>query len=412
MELDQVKEITKSLEAAKTELNKQQTELKEAHRIAMDAVAKATEMSADNKANIDTALTKANETGGQVKELAQRLDDAIKTMKEAPVGPITLRMELQKSVEAQKEAYDRIIKREGAGKLKLTTKAINDMAASVTLLPNRYSVDSTVSLTRQPLRVRDLLTVVPITTDSVRYAVQNVRNNQAKIVAEGTAKPYSNYAWTEATANVEVIAHLSKLTLQAIADVPRLVSEVEQEMRYGLSLFEEQELLNGDGTTGHLSGLMHNATAYALPAGADSSLVINQLDRLRMAQLQLQLAYAVPSGQVLNPVDVANIELVRRDPDRGGGYIFGNPDSQRSTVTLWGVPTVQSPSMAVGNFLMGDFGLAASLYQREGVSALISTENADDFEKNLATMRVEERLGLAVRRTWALVKGLVGSEGS
>lgn len=412
MELDEIKEITKSLEAAKSSLTKQQDELKEAHRVAMDAVSKATEMSKDNKENIDKALTKANETGGQVTELAQKLDDAIKAMKAAPQGPVTLRMELQKSVEGQREAYDRIVKREGAGKLKLISKAINDMAASVTLLPNRYTVDSTVSLTRQPLRVRDLLTIVPVTTDSIRYAVQNVRNNQAKIVAEGTAKPYSNYAWTEATANVEVIAHLSKLTLQAIADVPRLVAEVEQEMRYGLSLYEEQELLNGDGSTGHLNGLLHNATAYAVPAGADTSLILNPIDRLRIAQLQLQLNYAVPSGQVLNPVDVANIDLIRRDPDRGGGYLFGNPNSPSAVNGLWGVQTVESPSMGVGNFLIGDFGLAASLYQREGVSALISTENADDFEKNLATMRVEERLGLAVRRPWALVKGALGSEGS
>lgn len=413
MELDEVKEITKSLEAAKTGLEKQQNELKEAHRVAMDAVLKATEMSKDNKDNIDKALTKANETGGQVTELAQRLDEAIKAMKAAPAGPMTLRMELQKSVEGQKEVYDRIVKREGAGKLKLISKAINDMAASVTLLPNRYTVDSTVSLTQQPLRIRDLLTIVPVTTDSVRYAVQNIRNNAVAIVAEGTSKPYSNYAWTEATANVEVIAHLSKLTLQAISDVPRLVAEVEAEMRYGLALFEEQELLNGNGSTGHLNGLMHNATPYLVPVGVDTTLILNQLDRLRVAQLQLQLNYAVPSGQVLNPVDVANIEMVRRDADtKHGGYIFGNPDAPRNTVTLWGVPTVQSPSMAVNNFLIGDFGLAASLYQREGVSALISTENADDFEKNLATMRVEERLGLAVRRPWALIKGTVVNEGS
>jgi HK97 family phage major capsid protein len=412
MELDQVKEITKSLEEAKTSLRKQQDELKEAHTLAMKAVEDAKSLSTDQKRNIDEALTKANETGGQVKELAQRLDEALKVLKEAPKGPLTMRMELQKSIEAQKDAYDRIVKREGAGKLKVVAKAINDMAASVTLLPNRYSVDSTVSLTRQPLRIRDLLTIVPVTTDSIRYAVQNVRVNNARIVAEGTAKPYSNYAWTEATANVEVIAHLAKMTLQAIADVPRLVAEIEQEMRYGLALTEEQELLNGDGTTGHLNGLMHNATAYSAPAGVDSSLVLTPIDRLRIAQLQLQLVFAVPNAQVLNPVDVANIDLIRRDPDRGGGYVFGNPNSPSAVNQLWGVPTVQSPSMAVGNFLMGDFGLAASLYQREAVSALISTENADDFEKNLATMRVEERLGLAVRRPWALVKGAVGSEGS
>lgn len=410
MELAEAKELVAKLDSATTALRKEQSELKEAHTIAMKAAEEGKTLVGDTKANVDKAISSANEAGAQVKELAQKLDDAIKKMKEGPTRAPTMREELAKSVTDQKDAYDRIIKREGAGKLRIVSKAIN-MAATVALVPGPY-VDSTVSLSRRPLRIRDLLTIVPVLTDSIRYAVQSTRTNSAAIVAEGAAKPYSNYAWTEETANVEVIAHLSKLTLQAIADVPRLVAEVESEMRFGLAFVEEVELLNGDGTTGHLDGLMHNATAYAVPAGSDASLILNPMDRLRVALLQLHLAFVQPDGQVLNPIDMMNIELERRDPDRSGGYIFGNPANDNGIKTLWGVPVVETPAMAVGNFLSGDFKQAANLYQREGVTALISTENADDFEKNLATMRVEERIGLAVRRTYALVKGAVGSEGS
>jgi HK97 family phage major capsid protein len=418
MELAEVQDIAKKLSDTNAELRKQQTELVEAHKITMKAVEDVKTLDKTHADNIDKALTKANETGLQVKELAQQLDEALKKMKEAPVGPVTLKMELSKSMEsdANKAMQQRIANREGPGSLRLTAKATIGMAATATIAARPYT-DDIVNLTRQPLRIRDLLPVVPVVTESIRYAVQNVRNNNAAIVAEGASKPYSDYGWTEATMIVQVIAHLAKLSLQAIADVPRLVAEVENEMRYGLGLKEESELLNGTSTTaggqaGHFNGLLANATQFAMPAGVDTSLVINQLDRLRIAQLVLQLAYAPADGQVLNPIDVANLELVRRDPDRGGGYIFGNPDQQRSIVTLWGVPTVQTPAMAVGNYLMGNFAIAATIYQREGVTALISTENADDFEKNLATMRVEERLGLAVRRPWALVKGALGSEGS
>ena len=39
------------------------------------------------------------------------------------------------------------------------------------------------------------------------------------------------------------------------------------------------------------------------------------------------------------------------------------------------------------------------------VEVLISTENVDDFEKNLATMRAEERVAIAVKRPTAFTKG-------
>lgn len=413
MELDQLKEVTKQLSDAKTELKKQQDELKEAHRIAMDAVSKAQEMSKDTGTNIDKAMAAATESGTQVRELAQKLDDAIKVMKEGPTTKSTsLRSRLQKAVDeivGGKEALERMSK--GSGSARLKVASIDRVAtAGLTLVPY---IDDLVSLTRMPLTIRQLLNVVPVNTDSIKYGVQSTRTNNAKTVLEGTAKPYSTYAWTSATATVEVIAHLAKLTLQAIADAPRLVAEVESEMRFGLALEEERQLLKGGGASvNELDGLWRNATEYATPAGVDTSLLLNEVDRLRMVLLQLQLVYASPNGLVLNPVDIANIELIRRDTGTTngstGGYIFGNPDQPRQFPTLWGVPLVSSPAMSTNEFLAGAFDIAANLYQREGVEVLISTENADDFEKNLATMRCEERLGLAVRRPWALVKGKMG----
>jgi HK97 family phage major capsid protein len=75
---------------------------------------------------------------------------------------------------------------------------------------------------------------------------------------------------------------------------------------------------------------------------------------------------------------------------------------------LWGLPVVDTPAMAVDSFLVGAFRFGATLYDRMGVEILISTENADDFEKNLATMRAEERIALAVKRPASFVVGDFG----
>ena len=421
MEAEDIKTLTKELGEAKAKLEKQQGELQEAHKIAMKAVEDAKSLNKDQGENIDRALKDTNETGLQVKELAQQVAEVIKTMKEGPKGqPTTLRSRLQKAVDEvtdSKALLEKMSKGSGSMRIKTVANVDRTATAGLTLVPY---IDDLVSLTRQPLTIRALLNVIPVNTDSIKYGVQSTRTNNAATVPEGTQKPYSTYAWTSATAGVEVIAHLAKMTLQAIADAPRLVAEIEAEMRFGLALEEERQILLGRGATvNELDGLWRNATEYLTPTGANTGLILNEVDRLRMALLQLQLAYAAPNGIVLNPTDIANIELIRRDTGttggatNTGGYIFGNPDKAGAIPTLWGVPLVSSPALTVGSFLTGAFDIAANLYQREGVEVLISTENANDFELNLATMRCELREGLAVRRPWALVKGLLGTtEGS
>lgn len=58
-----------------------------------------------------------------------------------------------------------------------------------------------------------------------------------------------------------------------------------------------------------------------------------------------------------------------------------------------------------GKFLTGSFAYGAQLFDREDANVVISTENADDFEKNMITIRCEERLALAVKRPEAFIYG-------
>lgn len=58
-----------------------------------------------------------------------------------------------------------------------------------------------------------------------------------------------------------------------------------------------------------------------------------------------------------------------------------------------------------GKFLTGAFQTGAQLFDREDANVVISTENADDFEKNLISIRCEERLALAVKRPEAFIYG-------
>jgi HK97 family phage major capsid protein len=66
---------------------------------------------------------------------------------------------------------------------------------------------------------------------------------------------------------------------------------------------------------------------------------------------------------------------------------------------------VDTQAMTVDKFLVGAFNLGAQIFDREAVNVEVSTEDSDNFRKNLVTILCEERLALAVYRPEAFVKG-------
>jgi HK97 family phage major capsid protein len=113
------------------------------------------------------------------------------------------------------------------------------------------------------------------------------------------------------------IAHMFKASKQILDDFAQLQSTIDAEMRYGLKYAEESEILFGDGTGVHLHGIVPQAEAYSAAFEPDA---MTQIDQLRLAMLQSQLARLPASGHVLHFTDWAKIELTK---DTLGRYIIG-----------------------------------------------------------------------------------------
>ncbi|WP_075208488.1 phage major capsid protein [Klebsiella michiganensis] len=151
-------------------------------------------------------------------------------------------------------------------------------------------------------------------------------------------------------------------------------------------------------------GILPQATEFA-PALTLSN--ATPIDRLRLAVLQAVLAEYPASGFVLNPIDWAGIELTK---DNEGRYIIAQPVNG-GVPRIWGLPVVETQAMVQNNFLTGAFNMAAQIFDRMDIEVLLSTENEDDFIKNMVTIRAEERLALAVYRPEAFVTGNVTASG-
>ncbi|HKS13899.1 MAG TPA: phage major capsid protein, partial [Pseudomonas sp.] len=255
------------------------------------------------------------------------------------------------------------------------------------------------------LTIRDL--VAPGNTDSnaVEYVRETGFTNNAAIVGEGMAKPYSDLKFALENANVRTIAHLFKGSRQILDDASALQSYIDARARYGLLLAEEAQLLYGNGTGNNLKGIIPQAQAYSAPAGVVVE-AAQRIDRIRLALLQAMLAEFPATGVVLNPIDWAAIELLK---DAEGRYIIGKPQ-EGTAPRLWNLPVVETQAIVQDQFLVGAFSLAAQIYDRMGIEVLVSTENDKDFENNMVTIRAEERLAFAVYRPEAFVTGPLTGE--
>ncbi|WP_024898784.1 phage major capsid protein [Brucella rhizosphaerae] len=293
------------------------------------------------------------------------------------------------------------------GSIKVTADRAAITSANTTVGAGRSQGTSLVPGARVPgifglpertLTIRDLVLPGQTSSSSIEYVKETGYTNNAAPVAETTAKPYSDLTFDMTSAPVRTIAHLFKASRQILDDAPALRSYIDGRARYGLRFAEENQLLNGSGTGQNIHGLVPQATefspAFTLPGATG-------IDRLRLAILQVVLAEYPATAFVLNPIDWTKIELTK---DAGGNYIIGNPQGSL-TPTLWNLPVVSTQAMAAGEFLTGAFSFAAQIFDRLDIEVLLSSENVDDFEKNMFTIRAEERLAFAVYRPESFVTG-------
>jgi len=389
-----IKQLSRDLKAATDEVQNFAREAKE-------RLDRGEQLSRDAKEKADEALVKFNELSATITEIEQKLarrgdPDAEKARK--TVGAQVVE---DASVKAFCERPP------SKGSVRFETKAIitslttdADGSAGDLIIPDRQA--GIVAPPERRMTVRDLITPGRTASNAIQFVQETGFTNNAAPTAETAQKPQSDIKFDLKTLPVATIAHWVQASKQILSDAPMLQSYIDGRLRYGLAYVEELQLLKGDGTGANLLGLIPQATAYAAPGGLVADTMI---DQLRYAMLQAVLAEYPATGHVLNPIDWARIETLKNDI---GEYIIGNA-ADGAAPRLWRLPVVETPAMTVDKFLTGAFKLAAQLFDREDASVEISTEDRDNFIKNLATIRAEERIGLAVYRPEALIYGDFGN---
>lgn len=251
-----------------------------------------------------------------------------------------------------------------------------------------------------PQTVLDLVTGGTTGSDTVEFyqEVEADRVNAADPVGEATAtggasglKPESAVRFIKVSNPVKTIATWIPITRKALADVGQIRTILDAYLLQFLRETLEDEVLNGDGTGEHLTGIRTTASATQ---AFDTDVFVTS----RKGLTQIRLNKVQPTGFVFNPVDVETIDLTQD----GNGRYYGQGPFGIGPRTLWGLPVAESPSQPAGEGLLGDFRQAI-LYDREQASVQTGTIN-DQFVRNMLTLLAELRAALAIQRATAFRK--------
>lgn len=251
----------------------------------------------------------------------------------------------------------------------------------------------------RPLTIRQLVTVIPVTSDAIEYVKEASRTSNAASVDEATAltgstgtKPEGGLAFSLVVDTVHTIAEWVPATKRILADATGLRAYIDQYLTDDLSIELEDQMINGGGGS-DFTGIL-NAGVGTVTSGGD-----NNLDRIRIAKRVIQVSGRTNATAVVaNPEDAADFETIKAST--AGTYLGGGPFGTSFT-TIWGIPLVESEAIAAGHALVGDFRRAV-LFDREDVTISVGTVN-DDFIRNLVRVLAEMRAAFGVLRPGAFV---------
>jgi len=381
-----------AIKTAKDELNKRYDEAKAAGANA-----------ADLKLEMERAIKRLDAVEGAMSRGNAYMDEAIKSIGEQFIADENIKNFASKpghkgSSAMKLKSFMEFPEFHPGVKATITSAAVGSSTPGI-LVPQR--IPGIVRPGVQRIRVRDLMPRFTTDNNAVEFVKENAFTNTASPVAETVSKPESSLTFTIDSVTVKTLAHWVPLAKQVMADLPVLQSYVNQRLLEGLKDVEDAELVSGDGTGQHLSGLVTEATAYATARNQASDTLIDKINHM-ISQIEDVLHAA--DGIIMHPAKWRQIQLLKTEEGgtNKGSYLLGGPAGDAMPM-LWGLPVATTTACPFASVFVGAFQPYTAVWDRMAAQVALSTEHADYFVKNMVAILAEERLAFTVTRSDAVV---------
>jgi HK97 family phage major capsid protein len=373
---------------------------------ALDAHMKAVEQAVEKyEGQVKDAGTASNEAKAAVQKLSEDFKSELAKMNAAMIdiaqkstAPIDTKGKPVSAAEEFVKSEEFKAFKDGGRSSRARIEVKNTILADNTTTTWFDQIPGVVPGAFLPLNVYRSLPQFQTGTDSVVLMREASFTNNARGQTEGNEKAQSAITFNKYNVAIETIAHWLKVSKQLLADSPAVVSYIETRLRFGVEAAVDNQLMNGNGTSPNLSGLLDsgNYTVYT-PTSGD-----NLIQAINRAKYQLWAIGYIADTVYVNPADWGAQEI-ERENGSNGMYLYGAPGTI-SGLNPFGIRVVITPRIAAGTFLVGQTAVATGVWNRSGTVIEMGYED-NDFTSNLVTVLGEVRLGLGVTVPAAMLGG-------
>lgn len=277
----------------------------------------------------------------------------------------------------------------------LDFRAVSDVTTAATsggafINPQRLDRVGRDFLDRRTFLV-DLLPVIPV--DGPIEYVQDKSPladlaEKAVEIAEGQAKPQAGPTMEVVSESPATIPAWVNITRRVARQAPQVQAYLDGRLRYSLKRRFDSQVINGNGTSPNISGLLDRTGILTEAPGTSEA----RAATIRKAITTMEEAEAVPEIIVLNPGDHELFDLLNLSS--AGINAVPNLQSGPSSST-WGLTVVKSNAVAAGTAVVLD-PMAVAILDEEAPRAYITDSHASNFTANILTLLLEMDAGLAV----------------
>jgi HK97 family phage major capsid protein len=397
-------EIAKAKKETAEEIETQITEL-EAQIAELEARLAESEKADDKEEEEEEA--EKNQMKSELIELSKK----VKAMNETPStkGHTTVKGAIEAAVLAKKDEFANIV---ATGKqtatLNLTVKSVIEMGVGNTIGDG----DTQVSITQNtgiisPVRSREVrylanVSVGAISTNRALWVEETDEQGNPVFIGEGDGKTQISVKYVEKTESVKKIAVYGKVTTEMMADLPQLISYIQNNILKRLDIATEDELFNGNGVGDSLKGIVEVATTFNAGDLAGTIVAANELDVLEAVALQVENAHGMANAIFVNPSTLAAIKLIK---DEAGRPVWKDYVTINGDLAVSGMRIISTKAVTAGDFIGGDLSVVNVLF-REEIGIQIGLDG-NDFTNNKKTLLAEKRLVqfVSANDTPVLLKG-------
>lgn len=253
-------------------------------------------------------------------------------------------------------------------------------------VPDQFVSEVLIDLPKvTPFADANIIRIVPMTGETLRWTKVVNRPAQPGYVAEGTSYSKSGVTFAPITLVAKKIGEIIPFTEEIMkANAIGMVQVISQLVSEAFAFKYNVLVTSGNGDATEPEGVLTNASVASVAWTATN-------DQTR-ADSVIDIYHGVASqyrGAGIWLMNDATIKLIRKLKDTQGRYLWVDGFSDRPA-TLLGRPVFENPDLNVSTILYGNFLRGYVIGKREGMSADQNSSGLD-WEKDIVNFKFRER---------------------